>query len=178
MNPINTWVYGHWGFFTLIQSLIVCFQRFRMALSSADIDAAKTELSSATNILLASGAAMQLAGGFPKLAYEQEVRNLMMPPNVHSHNFSGLMSEDHAYLMKLWKELKPLFSNLPPELELEHRNFVQAYEELATGHRAVCDKFGGGDNKSLRSQYTALDELDKFREARMKSIDPQHQFVG
>jgi hypothetical protein len=178
MSAIDAWIHGHWGFFTLVQSLIICLQRFRLALSKADIETAKTELIASTNILLASGAAMQLAGGFPKTAYEREVRNLMMPPNVHSQNFSGLMSEDHAYLMKLWKELKPLFSNLPPELELEHRYFVQAYQELATGHRAVCDKFGGGENKSLRSQYTALDELDKFREARLKSIDPQRQFVG
>jgi len=49
MNPIDTWVYGQWGFFTLIQSLIVCFQRFKVALSSADITAAKTEFSAATN---------------------------------------------------------------------------------------------------------------------------------
>ena len=42
----------------------------------------------------------------------------------------------------------------------------------ATRHRAVCDKFGGGENKSLR-HYTALDELDQFREAHLKSIDPQ-----
>jgi hypothetical protein len=177
MNPIDTWLYRHWAFFSLIQSLIICLQRFRMALANGDINAAKTELSAAANFLLASGAAMQMAGGFSKDAYEREVRNLMVPPNVQSQNFSGLMSEDHAYLMKLWKELKPLFDNLPPELELEHRNFAQAYQELATGHRAVCDKFGGGENKSLRSQYTALDELDKFREARLKSIDPQHQFV-
>lgn len=174
MNPIDTWVYGHWGFFLLIQSLIICLQRFRMALADGDIAAAKTELSASTNILLASGAAMQIAGGFPKAAYELEVRNLMMPPNVQSQNFSGLMSEDHAYLMKLWKELKPVFNKLPPELESEHRYFVLAYQELATGHRAVCDKFGGGENKSLRSQYTALDELDKFRAARLKSIDPHH----
>jgi hypothetical protein len=178
MSAIDAWIHGHWSFFTLVQSLIICLERFRLALTNGDIDAAKTELSAAANILLASGAAMQMAGDFQKAVYEQEVRHLMMPPNVHSQNFSGLMSEDHAYLMKLWKELKPLFSNLPPELELEHRNFVLAYQELAIGHRAVCDKFGGGDNKSLRSQYTALDELDKFRQARMKSIDPQHQFVG
>lgn len=174
MDALNTWKYRHWAFFSLVQALICCLSRFQLAITNNVIAAAKIELEAASTLLLAAGAAMQLAGSFDRAAYETEVRNQMMPPNVRSDNFSGLMSEDHAYLMKLWKDLKPIFDRLPPELEVEHHNFVMAYRELATGHHAVCDKFGGGENKSLRSQRTALDELDKFRQSRLKSIDPQH----
>jgi hypothetical protein len=174
MNALDIWKSRHWAFFIQAQALICCLKRFQIAIANNDTPAAKTELGAASTLLRAAGAAMQLAGSFDRTAYETEVRNQMMPPNVRSDNFSGLMSEDHARLMMLWKDLKPIFDHLPPELEVEHHNFVMAYRELATGHHAVCDKFGGGENKSLRSQRTALDELDKFRQSRLKSIDPQH----
>jgi hypothetical protein len=171
-NAVEVWVHMHWLFFVHIQSLIICLLRFQAAIDEGNIPNAKVELKAASTLLLASGSAMTLAGGFPREAYETEVRGLMVPPNVAVENFSGLLSADHADLIKLWKQLTPYFKNLPPELESEQHNFKAAYLELAAGHRAVCDKFGGGDAPSLRSQTTALDELDKFEKSRLKLIDP------
>ena len=171
-NAYEIWISMHWVFFLHVQSLIICLLRFQAAIDEGNIPKARVELNAAITLLLASGSAMTLAGGFPREAYETEVRGLMVPPNVAVANFSGLLSADHADLIKLWKQLTPYFKNLPPELKIEHRNFKAAYLELAAGHRAVCDKFGGGDAPSLRSQTTALDELDKFEKARLKLIDP------
>lgn len=171
-NHVDTWVEWHWVFFGYVQSLIITLKRFRSAIDCNDLAAAKIELNAASTLLLASGSAMALAGGFPRQAYENEVRGLMVRPHVKVDNFSGLLSSDHAYLIQLWKQLKPYFQNLPAELDLEHRNFVAAYKELAAGHRAVCDKFGGGEAPSLRSTTTALDELSKFEKARLKLVAP------
>jgi hypothetical protein len=174
-SPLDIWIDGHWVFFAFIQSLIIALKRFRVEMDRGDLPAAKVELKAASTLLLSSGAAMKLAGDFSSRAYENEVRGLMVRPNVPVDNFSGLLSADHIYLIKLWKELKPYFANLPPELDLEHRDFVAAYKELAAGHRAVCDKFGGGEAPSLRSTTTALDELNKFEKARLKLVDPPCQ---
>ena len=167
------WKRFHYVFFTDIQALIICLKRFHQAMALADITQAKQELETASDLLRASGAAMTLAGSFNRQDYEADVRLTMMPPNVQSDNFSGLMSYDHAVLMSLWKQLNPWFKDLPIALENTHTEFIAAYQELAQGHRAVCAKFGGGDNKSLRSTQTALDTLDKFSQSRLHTIDPK-----
>jgi hypothetical protein len=187
MNNLNTsqpqqdcisaneiWKKFHHVFFSDIQALIICLKRFHQAMQIDDILQAREELLTASNLLRASGAAMTLAGSFTRQGYEADVRLTMMPPNVQSDNFSGLMSYDHAVLMSVWKQLTPHFRTLPLVLESAHLEFVAAYQELATGHRQVCEKFGGGDNKSLRSTNTALDTLDKFAQSRLQTIDPNH----
>lgn len=123
--------------------------------------------------MLASSASMILAGSFSQQEYEEQVREMMMPPNVESPNFSGLMSWEHSTLIQQWKKLRPIFANLPDVLKLEHHNFTNAYNDLANAHRAVCEKFGGDDTGSLRCKdNTALDTLDKFISRRQSLINP------
>jgi hypothetical protein len=177
--PANQiWKRFHYVFFIDIQALIICLKRFHQAMRLANIIQAKQELKTASILLQASGAAMTLAGSFNRQDYEANVRLTMMPPNVQSDNFSGLMSYDHAVLMHLWKQLTPWFKDLPPTMKTTYEEFVAAYQELATGHRAVCDKFGGGENKSLRSTQTALDTLDKFAQSRLNVIAPNNRSTG
>ena len=92
---------------------------------------------------------MELAGSFSRQEYEQAVRPSMIPPQVQSNNFSGLMSWEHATLMQMWKHLRPTFEHLPPTLHFQHQQFVNAYLTLVKAHRAVCEKFGGEFSSTL-----------------------------
>ena len=171
LSAKKVWQGFHWSFFINVQGLIISLNRFEKYLILQDISKAKIELKSCTKFLLASGSAMKLAGSFSQQEYEKEVRPTMTPPQVVSQDFSGLMSWDHGALIQTWKRLAPIFKNLPIELKCEYDDFVNAYRQLATAHRSVCEKFGGDETGSLRfDNSNALDTLDKFRNSRLKLI--------
>ncbi|MBE9216527.1 siderophore biosynthesis protein [Plectonema cf. radiosum LEGE 06105] len=175
----EVWKGFHWSFFVNVQALIICLRRFEFSLLLGDIVTAKIELETATDLMLASGASMQLAGSFSKQEYESHIRPKMSPPYVQSDNFSGLMSWEHATLMQLWKRLSPTFKNMPDELESTHEKFVIAYFELVADHKAVCKKFGGDEAGSLRFEKgTAVDTLDKFGQIRTKHINPNGKSIS
>ncbi|MCC5602605.1 siderophore biosynthesis protein [Nostoc favosum] len=174
IQPQEIWKGFHWSFFLNIQGLIICLRRFEVELIKGNIQQALLELQTATKLMLASGAAMQLAGSINPELYAAEIRPSMMPPEVKSHDFSGLMSWEHAVLIKVWKQLRPHFSNLPIELQPQHQNFVDAYLYLAHSHRAVCQKFGGEEAGSLRFERScAVDTLDAFTRSRYQFLHPQ-----
>lgn len=177
-SPQDIWQGFHWSFFINVQGLIISLRRFEAQLALGNIEQAQIELATATDLMLASGASMELAGSFSRDAYEHEIRQFMTPPYVRSPNFSGLMSWEHAALIQIWKRLCPVFEALPERLKPQHEQFVQAYFVLANAHRAVCEKFGGAEGGSLRfDQSCAIDTLDKFGQSRWSLIDPNHQVI-
>ncbi|MEM8676658.1 MAG: siderophore biosynthesis protein [Cyanobacteria bacterium P01_G01_bin.67] len=170
------WEGFHWLFFVDVQGLIICLLRFESQLEAGNLKAAEVELETATKLMLASGAAMELAGSFSRKEYEQQIRPMMMPPQVRSENFSGLMSWDHALLIKIWKRLAPVFQTLPIELDAQYQDFVASYITLSQAHTAVCSHFGGNEKGSLRCNKTsAVSKLEKFAEIRLKLLDPNHR---
>lgn len=172
-SPLALWQQFHWAFFVNTQGLIIALGRFKATVERGDLTAAKIELNTASDLLRASGASMELAGSFIREGYDSEVRTSMMQPNVSVDNFSGLMSWDHASLIQLWKTLRPTFQNLPGELQVEHDDFLKAYGILATSHRAVCEKFGGGEGGSIRNtSELAVNVLDRFDRRRRTAIEP------
>ena len=174
-SPQDIWQGFHWSFFINIQGLIISLRRFEAQLALGNLSAAETELATATELMLASGASMELAGSFSHAQYEQSVRPTMTTPQVKSTNFSGLMSWEHAALMQIWKRLRPAFADLPVELQAQHQAFVQAYASLSKSHRSVCTKFGGAESGSIRfNQGNAVDTLDKFSQTRLKLIEPSN----
>lgn len=176
MSPVPSsaiWQQLHWSFFVDVQGLILCLSRFEKFLAGEKLELAATELMTAAKLMRASGAAMVLAGNFPREDYENEVRPSMQPPSVASDNFSGLMSWDHSVLIQTWQRLQPKFRALPEELMEAHKDFVAAYKTLATSHSAVCSRFGGSEGGSLRNpKEAAVDALERFRRSRTALIDP------
>ncbi|WP_299485552.1 siderophore biosynthesis protein [Acaryochloris sp. IP29b_bin.137] len=177
-TPQSIWQGFHWSFFINVQGLIISLRRFEAQLALGNLDQAQTELSTATKLLLASGASMELAGSFSREAY-QMVRESMTPPQVRATNFSGLMSWEHAALMQIWKRLRPIFATLPNDLQPQHQKFIQAYFSLVDAHKGVCEKFGGTTDGSLRfEQNSAIATLDQFSLSRWQLIDPTHSTIS
>lgn len=176
VNLQQLWSGFHWLFFVDVQGLIICLLRFESYLEAGNFKQAEVELETATKLMLASGAAMRLAGSFSREEYERQIRPTMMPPQVRSDNFSGLMSWDHALLIKIWKRLAPVFQTLPVELHAQHQKFVAAYVTLSDSHTAVCAQFGGNEKGSLRCNRTsAVSKLENFADNRLKLIDSEHR---
>ena len=179
LNAGKIWQVFHWSFFTNVQALIICLNRFKQHFSAAEYADAEQELLCAAALLRAAGASMQLAASFNKEHYENSVRLSMMPPFVQSDNFSGLMSWEHAALMTIWRQLRPVFQDLPKGLEDAHKTFVEAYHEMAVGHTHVCEKFGGADESSLRAgERSGVESLKRFAINRSRLIDPSKKAGG
>jgi hypothetical protein len=179
INAHQIWKGFHWSFFIQVQGLIICLRRFEASLVCGDLASAQIELATATDLMQASGAAMESAGSFSRQEYEQEVRPSMSPPYVQADNFSGLMSWEHAVLMQLWKRLRSVFQTLPPDLYPQHQQFVEAYFSLVHAHKAVCQKFGGEGAGSLRFEAgNAVHTLDQFAQVRRQYLDPNHQALN
>ncbi|MBW4492288.1 MAG: hypothetical protein KME26_04215 [Oscillatoria princeps RMCB-10] len=177
---LRVWKRGHWVFFVLTQGLTLCFRRLAAAVRSGDLDIAKIELETASELMWASGASMKLTGNFSKQEYLSQVRPTMTRGHVQSLvqsvSLSGVMTWDHDYLVNVvWKkELLSVFQKLPNSLQAEHEKFVRAYKEgLSAGHKSVCVKFGGDTMGSLRDPHNiAADTLEKFEQSRLRLIAP------
>lgn len=166
------WESFHWVFFINVQGLIISMLRFEKFIAVEDFELAKVELNTAVDLMLAAAASMELAGNFTREEYEFYVRPTMIPPKVNSDDFSGLMSWDHAYLMKIWKRVQPKFKSMPLTLKSEQEKFVSAYMTLSKSHKKVCSKFGGTELGSLRSKnITAIEVLEKFEHNRKQLIE-------
>jgi hypothetical protein len=173
MDPHRRWRIGHHVFFTLTQSLIIVLNCFRQARAELDTDLAGSMLRLAARLLTASAAAFVFAGEFSATQYHGQVRPSMEPPAVAA-GFSGLLSPDHHYLVKLLGLLRPDLRDLPPSLAVPHRLFVAGMETAYEAHKYVCGRFGGDQSPSLRmseaSRASAVDVIQGLKITRTKLV--------
>lgn len=178
VEALEIWKKSHWVFSINIQCLIICLLRFEIEIAEENLINAGIELETAAELMLASAAAMELAGSFSRQIFEEQIRPMMMPPNVKSEEFSGLMLWEHAYLMSVLKKIQPVYKSIPSSLQPQHDKFVSAYKVACASHKTVCQKFGGSEQGSLRGgQHTAVSVLDKFESNRLRLIDPNGQLA-
>jgi len=172
-DPHRRWRIGHHVFFVLTQSLIVALSCFQHAREGGDDEQARRMLRLATRLLTGSAAAFVFAAELSPGQYQTQVRPSMEPPAVAA-GFSGLLSPDHHYLVKLLGQLRPQLRDLAPELAQEHRLFVAALERVYESHKYVCARFGGNEGVSLRmsaaSVVTAVDVIHGLKLARTKLV--------
>lgn len=170
LDPERRWRVGHHVFFVVTQSLIVALQSFATALREDDVPAARRGLRLATRLLDASSAAFVFTAEFGANQYHQTVRPTMEPPFV-SDGFSGLLSPDHHYLVRLFAEVRPMLRQLPAELAADHGAFVRALGTVYESHKYVCARFGGDTGVSLRtSALPAVEVLHALKLARTKIV--------
>jgi len=170
-DSLLIWKKYHWIFFVFMQGKILSFIHFKKQMRQENIVQIGSILKLMSQLMLASGASMLFAGASQRKAYENEIRPSMMPPNVNSPDFSGLMSYDHAYLIYLWNQEKELFKLIPPFLKLPYEEFLDAHKFLALAHKFVCQKYGGDEGGSLREKkVTALENLEILNASRRRLI--------
>jgi hypothetical protein len=173
LDPHRRWRTGHHVFFVLTQGVIIALGCLRQACADGDIDLAARMLRLATRLLIASAAAFAFTGEFSAAQYHGQVRPSMEPPGV-SAGFSGLLSPDHHYLVKLLGVLGPQLRALPPGLAAPHRSFVMAMGTVYEAHKYVCSRFGGDRSASLRmseaSTVSAVEVIHGLKVARTKLV--------
>ncbi|MEG4918094.1 hypothetical protein [Microcoleus sp. B7-D4] len=165
------WKRYHWLFFVFTQGNILCLLHFKKEMRKENMVQVGAILISMSRLMLASGASMLFAGESQPQEYESKVRPTMMPPNVNSPDFSGMMSYDHAYLINSWNKEKELFKLIPSFLRPAYEEFLDSHQFLALAHKFVCHKYGGDMTGSLREQrVTALETLEKINASRRRAI--------
>lgn len=178
-KPLLIWKKFHWIFLIFVQGLILCLLRFEKAIKIHNLNQVKLELETASNLMIGAGAVMKLAGSYSRKEYQEQILPTMKPPNMKIEGFSGLMSSDHAYLVTLWKQNKKNFQDLPLSLQPHYEKFLLAYKIMASSHRNICSKFGGGEVGGSVKHPTknALLALEKIVQARWHMINPSQKSV-
>ena len=175
-DPLIRWRLGHQVFFALIQALIVSVGCLEECLKddSDDIESACRLLEDATVLMIGSGASLRYAGDFTRTHYTDAVRPAMMPPHINA-KFSGLQLRDHRMLLKLLNRVKPLVASPAPAVDKSYRHLLDAMSTAYDAHIAVCSRFGGDRESSLRtpgSRVPAVEILQRFRDRRVRAATP------
>lgn len=171
VDPLVRWRLGHQVFFALIQALVVAVGCVEEILETEPDEACRL-LEDATVLMIGSGAALRFAGDFTRPAYADVVRPAMMPPHINA-KFSGLQLRDHRMLLKGFGRIKPLVAKADPEVRETYGFLVAAMSTAYDAHVAVCARFGGDREPSLRtpeSAVAAVDVLDRFRAKRIRAV--------
>ncbi len=156
------------GFFSLIQGLIICCLRFELQIQAGNFVEAGIELETASALMIGSAVAMEMAGSYSTDTYKAEVRSSM------PDRFSGIMSQDHSFLIAIWKKLHPWFTSMPEVLRHQHEQFISSYKILSGSHKAVCARFGGNEEGSLLSPGCKASEmLARFEVSRLRILNVQ-----
>lgn len=162
------WQLGHHLFFSYVQSLIVICADIKVDYDAGDMAAARQGIENATNVMWGVSVTFKQTGGFSQAAYEGYVR-----PNMFeaAEGFSGMWASDHDYLVKnIMRQLKSIFADPVPELEMAVTNFRQAFAIMYDSHKFVCDKFEGGKPSLLMgesAQKTAAEMIGTFKRNRL-----------
>jgi hypothetical protein len=84
---------------------------------------------------------------------------------------SGLLSPDHAHLIKLISTLKCKLAALVPRCAKAYRRFRDAFSDTYDAHLFVCERFAGREKPSLmtvlKAETAAVEVLNRFKRSRL-----------
>lgn len=181
LDPLIRWRLGHQVFFALIQALVVtvgCLDECLGEDRGADgAEEASRLIEDATVLMIGSGAALRYAGDFTRSLYADVVRPAMMPPHINP-KFSGLQLRDHRMLLNQLRRVKPRLNAAAPRVHESYGRLVEAMSTAYDAHVAVCARFNGDQESSLRtpgSKVPAVGVLRRFQKQRAGavSLDPR-----
>jgi hypothetical protein len=177
-DPPRRWLAGHQLFFSLIQGAIVGLNCFATAVAAGQTAEADEGLRLAAAFMRSSAATMKLTSDFAPDDYERTVRPAMAPPKVRS-GFSGLQTRDHAYLVRLFGALRPVFLTLSRPSEA-HDEFIESVVSAYAAHEFICARFRGDVLPSLRMEAASRGRtrrsgtavIREMMRARLALVDP------
>jgi hypothetical protein len=177
-DPAGRWLIGHQLFFSLIQGAIVGMNCFASAITAGQTAEADEGFRFAAAFMRSSAAAMKLTSDFSPEDYERIVRPAMAPPRVRA-GFSGLQTRDHAYLVRLFGSLKPVFFMLGRTTEAQNE-FIDSVVSAYAAHEFICARFRGDVLPSLRmdaasrgtTQRSGTAVIREMMRVRLSLVDP------
>jgi hypothetical protein len=172
-QPMIRWVHGHQIFAALSQGLIFSFLALGRAIRAGKGEQLRRWAALSTGLLQGSGAAFLFTGDFSAEEYSDLVRPSMMPP-ASPISLSGLMSEDHRFLMQTIRDMRPALRSLHEQEPVLHDGLQQAMSIVYDRHIHVCERFVG-EKPSLLTARNAKKSgpalIEQFKALRMKSFD-------
>lgn len=159
-----------------VQGIVMALNAFRRGVESRDRARSKIALTTATDLMSGSEAALRFAGDFSYTDYEQSVRPTLMPP-LAPPGMSGLRWRDHEHLIALLAQLRPIFADIEPSLAGARDAFYDAIGDAYSAHRFVCASFVGTERGSLLTggkTKSAVEMIDHFKRVRMSLVKPAH----
>lgn len=158
-DPQRRWLVGHQLYFALIQGVIVGLKCFATARKAGHQQEAADSLRLATTLMYSSATAVKYTSDFGLVDYERKVRPTMSQPAVRK-GFSGLQTRDHASLIQLFRQLRPLFAELN-DLAGLREEFIESVVEVYAAHEFICARFGGYIMPSLRMAATTQGKTER-----------------
>ena len=173
MRPVvglRRWIRGHQVFLVIIQGLIREYLCLFRALGDGHPDGVREGFDRMAALLKGSAAALRFTADFSAVDYNEVVRPSMMPP-VAPAGMSGVLSSDHAQLIKLISTLKGKLAALDPDCVSAYCGFRDALSDTYDAHLFVCERFTGREKPSLLTVLTAetaaVEALDRFKRNRL-----------
>jgi hypothetical protein len=181
IDSLRRWIRGHQVFLVITQGLIIACHQLGAALAAARRDVVDQAFERTAELLNGAAFAFRFTGDFAIADYEGVVRPSMMPP-VAPAGMSGLLSSDHAHLVKLMSTLKPQLATLDPLCLPAYRRFREALAGAYDAHRFVCERFSGGEKPSLltalKTEMAAVEVLDRFKRSRLGMLPDAQDASG
>ncbi len=147
-QALTLWRVGHRLFFVVTQGIIAALVGLARAVGNDDQAGALAALNAAATLSASAAAALRVTADFSVRAYLDVVRPSMAPPHVPPPPFSGGHARDHQVLVSLYRDLRPLWRALDPEV-YPVAAFRDATALMFNAHLAICSRFGGKHRPSL-----------------------------
>jgi hypothetical protein len=190
VTAVRRWKLGHQVFHIQLVVMTTLFAEATLLMRGNDVARVCRVVGKLRSLFDAATANMVYASSFPPEMYTRLIRPSMAPPYV-SPGFSGLLSREHAAMLRSWKQFReaaaevlgPRRDRWPGELRQELAALQRAVEVNQQNHVRVCSRFvpAGG---SLLSEFFAArtapssvrpqpDEEGKQDDQRAGSLAPQ-----
>jgi hypothetical protein len=169
---LRRWINGHQVFLVIIQGLIGECRRLVQALGDRHHEGTNETFDRLSDLLNGSAVALRFTGDFPPADYEDVVRPSMMPPLAPA-GMSGLLSSDHAHLIKLMSALKCKLVTLDPACAEAYQRFRDALSGAYDAHLFVCERFTGRKPSLLtvlNAETAAVEVLNRFKRSRLAML--------
>ncbi len=176
-RSMRRWIRGHQIFSALTQGLLAALGELRGALSRGDGPSADVAVDLIVVLLRGAGASLRFTGDMPSDDYLNIIRPSMAPPLV-PETFSGVLSSDHRWFLRVLREMKPALDSLRAQRPEHHASIAQAVAGVYDSHKFVCDRLVGKSPSLMMSSSdnnaSGAEQIEHFKKLRMRVFEQGH----